>query len=171
MIDTFETARLTAERLRPSHVEELDAMHRDARVMATLSGTRTREQTERFLHESLAHWDEHGYGLWIFRDRSDGVFVGRAGIRHVDVGGNHEVELAYALRFEYWNRGLATELAQALLNTAWRDLNLDNLVCFTLTTNLRSRRVMEKVGFVYERDVVHGELPHALYRMFRPLPD
>jgi RimJ/RimL family protein N-acetyltransferase len=40
-----------------------------------------------------------------------------------------------------------------------------DLVCFTLTTNHASQRVMEKVGFRYERDVLHAGLPHVLYRL------
>jgi RimJ/RimL family protein N-acetyltransferase len=168
MIDAFETTRLTAERLRADHFDELDRMHCDVRVMATLNGTRTAEQTHYFLADALEHWDRHGFGLWIFRDRTDGQFVARAGIRHVDVGGQHEIEIAYALRWEYWNRGFATEIAHALVAIAWNSLELAELVCFTMTTNAGSRRVMEKAGFTYECDVTHAELPHVLYRLRRP---
>jgi [ribosomal protein S5]-alanine N-acetyltransferase len=77
------------------------------------------------------------------------------------VGGNVEVELAYALVAEYWDRGLATEM----LAVAFEHLGLTELVCFTLTANRASRRVMEKVGFEYERDVVHAGQPHVLYRL------
>lgn len=165
MIETFETERLTAERLRPEHVEELEVMHTNPRVMATLSGTRTSEQTRQFLSGSLDHWDQRGYGLWVFRDRSTGRFAGRGGIRHVHVGGKDEVELAYALMEEYWRQGLATEMARALLKIAFEELGLNELVCFTMQTNLASQRVMQKVGFQYERDVVHADLPHVLYRL------
>jgi len=34
-----------------------------------------------------------------------------------------------------------------------------------LPTNKASRRVMEKVGFQYEKDVVWADLPHVLYRL------
>jgi RimJ/RimL family protein N-acetyltransferase len=39
------------------------------------------------------------------------------------------------------------------------------VVCFTLTTNRASQRVMEKAGFEYERDIVHAGLPHVFYRI------
>ena len=68
------------------------------------------------------------------------------------MGGNDEVELAYALMAEYWGRGLATEMAKAILNVAFEQLGLTDLVCFTLTTNRASQRVMEKAGFECERD-------------------
>ena len=168
MTETFHTDRLLAERLHTEHFDELCWMHRDPRVMATLGlngGVLSDEETQRFLRRHLDHWDCHGYGLWTFRDKTDGRFVGRAGLYNTHVGGNDEVELAYALMAEYWNRGLATEMAEAILSVAFERLGMTDLVCFTLTTNLASQRVMEKAGFEYEREVVHAGLPHVLYRI------
>ena len=168
----FRTERLIAERLRADHFDELRRMRRDPRVMATLApagakdgGILYDEETRRFLRRHLDHWDRHGYGLWAFRDRADGRFVGRAGLYNTHVGGNEEVELAYALVAEYWGKGLATEMARAILAVAFEKLGMTDLVCFTLTTNRASQRVMEKAGFEYERDVVHAGLPHVLYRI------
>jgi [ribosomal protein S5]-alanine N-acetyltransferase len=172
LVEAFRTERLIAERLRDEHFDELRRMHRDPRVMATLApagapngGLLSEEETRQFLRRHLDHWNRHGYGLWVFRDREDGQFVGRAGLHNTHVGGNEEVELAYALMTEYWNRGLATEMAEAILRVAFEQLHMTDLVCFTLTTNRASRRVMEKTGFEYERDVVHAGLPHVLYRI------
>jgi [ribosomal protein S5]-alanine N-acetyltransferase len=159
-------------RLRAEHSDALLQMHRDLRVMATLApagapngGVLSDEETWRFLRRHLDHWDRRGYGLWAFRDKTDGRFVGRAGLYSTHVGGNDEVELAYALMAEYWNRGLATEMAEAILRVAFERLGMTDLVCFTLTTNRASQRVMEKARFEYEREVVHAGLPHVLYRI------
>jgi RimJ/RimL family protein N-acetyltransferase len=83
-------------------------------------------------------------------------------------GGRDEVELAFALCAEYWGRGLATEMAAAILAVAFERLGLEEVVCFTLTTNRASQRVMEKVGFRFEREVLDGRLPHVLYRLAAP---
>ena len=163
--ESFRTDRLVAERLRAEDLGDLRNMHGDPRVMATLGGVRSDSQTRRFLDQNLKHWARHGYGLWMFRDRSDGRFVGRGGLRHVHVGGRDEVELAYALMPEFWCRGLATEMARAILDVAVRQLGLTDIVCFTMTTNQASRRVMEKVGFAFERDIVYAECPHVLCRL------
>ncbi len=101
----------------------------------------------------------------MFRDRADGRFVGRAGLHNTHVGGNDEVELAYALMAEFWGKGLATEMAQEIVTVAFERLGMTDVVCFTLTTNRASQRVMEKARFEYERDVVHAGLPHVLYRI------
>jgi [ribosomal protein S5]-alanine N-acetyltransferase len=171
MIERFRTDRLKAERLRLEHFDDFHRMHRDPRVMATLApagapgGVLSDEETLRFLRRHLNHWERHGYGLWAFRDRADNRFVGRAGLYNTYVGGNDEVELAYALMAEYWSKGLATEMARAIVAVAFERLSLTDLVCFTLTINRASQRVMEKTGFEYEREVVHAGSPHELYRI------
>lgn len=165
LIETFRTTRLIATRLREEDFGELVRMHRDLRFMAALGGLRCENETQQFLCKNLDHWSRHGYGLWVFRDQTDGRFVSRGGLRNVYVGGNEEVELAYALRAEYWGLGLATEMALAILQVGFQQLGIQDVVCFTLTTNSASQRVMEKVGFRYERDLVHADLPHVLYRI------
>lgn len=165
MIDRFATPRLLAERIDVRHLGDLTRMHRDERVMATLGGTRSEDESERFLCQSVEHWTRHGFGLWVLGDRQDGRFVGRAGLRHVHVGGADEVELAYALMAEFWGRGLATEASTAILELALGEGRLPEVVAFTLIANLGSRRVMEKLGFRFEREIDHAGLPHVLYRL------
>jgi RimJ/RimL family protein N-acetyltransferase len=164
MLDSFLTDRLIAERLQEDHLDDLCRMHQDPRVMATLGGLRSEDETRQAHRRNLEHWERHGYGLWAFRDRTDRRFAGRGGLRRVLVEGAEEVELAYAFIPEFWGRGLATEMARAILVLAFEHLGLNDVVCFTLPTNLASRRVMEKAGFTYERDVIHADLPHVLYR-------
>jgi [ribosomal protein S5]-alanine N-acetyltransferase len=172
LIERFRTDRLLAECLRHEHFDELRRMHSDPRVMVTLApagvkdgGVLSDEETLQFLRRHLDHWERHGYGLWAFWDRTNGRFVGRAGLYNTRVGGNDEVELAYALMAEYWGKGLATEMARAILEVAFERLGMTDLVCFTLTTNRASQRVMEKARFGHEREVVHAGSPHVLYRI------
>jgi RimJ/RimL family protein N-acetyltransferase len=65
---------------------------------------------------------------------------------------------------ERWGEGLATELAQASIQSAFGPLGMRSIIAFTLPHNRASRRVMVKTGFEYERDIVHVGLPHVLYR-------
>jgi RimJ/RimL family protein N-acetyltransferase len=37
-----------------------------------------------------------------------------------------------------------------------------------MSHNVRSRHVMEELGFVYEREFVRDDQPHFLYRLVRP---
>ncbi len=94
--------------------------------------------------------------------------VGRGGLQHTYVPGLNAIEVAWAIVPARWNQGLATELAAASVQTAFEMLGLRELVALTLAENIASRRVMEKSGFRFERDIDHVGLPHALYRQPAP---
>lgn len=164
-IDTFQTQRMIAERLRETDLGLLRRMHRDPKVMETLGGVRSEAQTLEFLEQNLSHWDEYGYGLWVFRTKKDGRFVGRGGLRNVRMGDSTEVELAYALMAEFWGLGLATEMAQAILTIAFTRLGRTSVIAFSLPSNGASRRVMDKVGCRFERGTTRAGIPHVLYRV------
>ncbi|MEH1832455.1 MAG: GNAT family N-acetyltransferase [Nostoc sp.] len=140
-------------------------MKLNSTVMATLAGVRSDKQTQEFLKENLNHWKRYGYGLWIFRDKVKNQFVGRGGLRNVHIADNDEVELAYSLMTEFWGKGLATEMGETILKVGFEQLGLTEVVCFTTTTNRASQRVMEKLGFQYERNLIHADLHHVFYRL------
>jgi ribosomal-protein-alanine N-acetyltransferase len=139
-------------------------MHQDPKVMAMLGGPKTPEEAERWLTENLTHWSEHGFGIWIFRTASDGRFVGRSGLRRVAVGGGSEVELAYALVAKRWGVGLATEMATKILDAETKRTGVDNVITLIDANNTGSRRVAEKLGFQFEREVLWKGLPAMLGR-------
>jgi [ribosomal protein S5]-alanine N-acetyltransferase len=167
-IETFSTERLTAERLRPEHLSDYVRLFQDVRVMESLSPDGKplpAAEVARWLQLSLDQWDRHHYGYWVIRTKDGNRFAGRAGLKSVDMLGKNEVELAYALLPEFWGQGFATEISTAILELAFKTIGLTEVVCFTLTTNLASQRVMKKVGFQFERDGVHVDLPHVFYRL------
>ena len=139
-------------------------MHRDAAVMAQVGGVRDDAQTGAYLARNLQHWADHGFGLWILRERGGGEPVGRAVLRHLLVEGVDEVEVGYAFYQAFWGRGLATEVATACLELGRRELHLATIVAVTSPANLASQRVLQKVGLDYERDFTHEGALSSLFR-------
>lgn len=166
-MNTVQTPRLLLCRMTADDLDDLTRLHLDPRVMATLGGVRSPEETREWLAQKLEHWRKHGFGLWLARERETGQFAGRGGLQHVEIDGRDEIEVGYCFRAEFWGRGLATEMATESIRVAFEVLDLPEIVCFTLTTNLASERVMQKVGFRYERDLLYKELPHVFYRLRR----
>ena len=165
-MNELNTRRLTGTPAAAGDFADLRRLHVDPRVMATLSADGYRfseEQTRAFLKNAGEHWKLHGFGLWIFRERAGGAFIGYGGIRHAIVEGRDEIELAYAVRSDHWRKGLATEISIAALKWGFDTMHLDRIVAFTLPHNRASRGVMENCGFTYQRDIVHAGLPHVLY--------
>jgi RimJ/RimL family protein N-acetyltransferase len=164
-LDELLTARMRLMRLTPADGADLLAMHNNPRVSPTLGGPATEEEGRIRLARHLEHWGHHGWGYWIARDRTTNAFLGRGGLRHQSIDGRDEVELGYGFAPEAWGRGLATELARESVRVAFDVLKLPELICFTLPTNRASQRVMEKVGFTFEREGVWADLPHVFYRL------
>lgn len=156
--------------LRPPESRDESGYRRllfDAAVAAWLRPEPLRPFTEAdppaLLVRDLRHWEAHGWGPWVVED-GDGAFAGRAGLNTAHVEGEQVVELAWAIVAAAQGRGLASGAARAAV-TAARDLGLGEVVSFTLPDNVASRRVMEKAGLAYDRDILRAGLPHVLYRL------
>ena len=162
--DEVLTDRMVLRRPIPDDLDELATMLGDPRVGRWLGGVADRARTAEMLARWIAHWDAHRFGLWCARDRETGAFVGRGGLLATIVGGAGAIEAGWTIAPNRWGEGLATELGTASIQVAERELRVSELVSFTLPDNVASRRVMEKLGFSYARDVTHAGLPHVLYR-------
>ena len=84
------------------------------------------------------------------------------------------------LNYDAWGKGFATEGARFILRGAFEEIRLEEVYSFTTPGNMRSRRVMEKLGLrrAPERDFEHPYLPaghplrqHIVHMINRPLWD
>jgi len=142
-------------------------MMQDKDFIACFGIACNQERIYQVLVEDMAHWDQHGFGAWMWYD-NEHQFIGRAGLKSKVIENNHEVELAYAIIPDVWGRGFAIEMGAAAIDFAFNTIHLSNLICFTTTTNQQSLRVMEKLGFQYEKDFIYYELPVKLHRLQNP---
>jgi ribosomal-protein-alanine N-acetyltransferase len=87
------------------------------------------------------------------------------------------VEIGWRLATACWGHGYATEAARAALAFGFNALGLDEIVALTAPDNLRSRRVMERIGMTRNPadDFDHPVIPEGhplrrciLYRIARP---
>ncbi|MBP0002006.1 MAG: GNAT family N-acetyltransferase [Cyanobacteria bacterium SID2] len=166
-IETLETDRTISHRLQPEDRTVLQKIWSDRNVAKTLSadGQPFPEATiQQKLQRMLNHWETYQFGVWIFREKPIDRSIGYCGLKHSLVDGVEEIELLYAVVSERWGNGFATEMGTAVLNVGFETLHLSEIVCFTLTTNRASQRVMEKLGFHHDRAFLHVGLPHILYR-------
>ena len=164
-MDSFATPRLNATRLAREDLADLAALHLDEEVSRFLGGVRTPEVTSAYIDTNMRHWDEHGLGLWTLRS-ADGAFMGRAGLRYVDLEGVRELEIAYALAKPAWGQGIATEIAQVLVDI-WEARDDPSLVGIVVKGNRPSENVLQKAGLSYERDAVFHDAACGVFRRVR----
>jgi [ribosomal protein S5]-alanine N-acetyltransferase len=158
------TPRLRGRPLAETDFDDLYELHRDNRVLAAFGAEPgTVEDAHEFVDRKLAHWRKHGFGIWMFRG-PDGVFVGRCGIHRWRFEDRDEVELGYIVRSDLWSNGYATEIGAAVVGYAFSVLGFPELVGFTRPANVRSRRVLEKLGFTFDRSFVADGEESVLYR-------
>ncbi|HTX29915.1 MAG TPA: GNAT family N-acetyltransferase [Solirubrobacteraceae bacterium] len=165
-LERVETPRLVCERLRMEHLPEISPLLRDPQVAEWLwpHGGPSEQDVIDGTRQKEDHWERYGFGIWLLRDIGTGKAVGWGGLQWTYVAELDEVEVAWAITPERWRQGLATEMAQAAIASAFGPLGLREIIAFTLPNNIASRRVMEKSGFLYEGEIVHALLPHVLYR-------
>ena len=161
--EPFRTARLIAERLHEDHLADLVALHLDSDVSRYLGGVRSPEATKAYLATNMAHWEQHGFGLWVLRTLT-GEFAGRAGLRQVVVDDKEEIEIAYTFKRALWGQGLASEITQALMDLGLVQLRLPSLVGLVSVENAASRRVLEKANFTLERSTIWRGEKIVVYR-------
>ena len=130
----------------------------------------TAGETDVFLEQIRLHFDRHGFGLWAVALKATDEFAGFIGLSVPSFEAHFTpcVEIGWRLAPRFWNRGLATEGAAAVLAFAHDNLGLEQVVSFTSVENLASRRVMEKIGMIRDLrgDFDHPRLPkeHPLCR-------
>ncbi len=163
----IETARLVGQRITAADQDDMCRLHSDPEVMATLGGLRSDDETAAFVARFSAHWDEHGFGLWMFRDRESGAFRGRGGLQWTEAPGERCVEVGWAFLPEVWGQGLATEIGRASLDVAFDELCLATVWSVTMMTNRASRRVMEMLGLRYSHEGPYAGLDHVFQRIDR----
>jgi ribosomal-protein-alanine N-acetyltransferase len=164
IIPTVETARLLLRPLSTSDLGDYTPLiFADAEVMRYLPqrDLAPRERAERTIVFFSNHWSQHGYGVWAVTDKHTGQFIGHCGLNFVPDAG--EVEVLYALRKDRWGKGLATEAAWASARFGFEVANLERLIALATPENIASRRVMEHLGFKYEKGVHYFGLVLVYY--------
>ena len=168
----LRTDRLLLRRWREADREPFAAMNADPVVMEHFPSPLSREQSDALVDRIEAHFDEHGFGLWVVE--ADGRFLGFTGLQWAtwEADFTPALEIGWRLARSAWGAGCATEAAVAALQRGFDDV--DSIVSLTAASNERSERVMQRLGMRREGEFDHPRLEagsplrrHVLYRADR----
>ena len=174
----IETERMVLRAWQMSDRAEFARLNSDVRVMEFMPACLSTAESDLFFDRIQHHFQKYGFGLYVAELREGRRFVGTVGLMVPQFEAHFApcVEIGWRLTADCWGRGLATEGARAVVQHAFESLNLESLVSFTVPANVRSRRVMEKIGMSRESadNFEHPKLPeghplrpHVLYRLSR----
>ena len=136
------------------------------RVMEYFPAPLTREESAAFFGHIREEFQTEGFGLYAVERISDGSQLGYTGLHRVTFDGLcGQIEVIWRLRADAWGNGYAPEAAQACLTLAAK-LGIEEIIAFTAVANLRSQRVMQKIGMECVAQFNHPTLPegHPLRR-------
>ena len=173
---SIETDRLILRRWRDADVEPFVEMNADPKVMEFFPDVMTVEETQESVERYRRHFDDHGFGFWVAELKGSDSFAGVIGMAHTrfDSHFTPAVEVGWRLAAKHWGNGYAPEGALAAIDFAFRYVGLKEVVAMTAAGNLKSRRVMEKIGMTRDAkdDFDHPLVPsdhftfrHVLYRI------
>lgn len=173
---TFETSRLTLRPWRDADIPHWVAMNADPRVMEFFPSTYSEEYAKEVAERLAAQLERDGAGWWIAEIKDGNRFAGTIALQKVPFEAHFTPahEIGWRLAHDAWGHGYATEGARAVLEHAFGPMRLEEIVAMTAEINVRSQRVMERLGMT--RDVVddfaHPRLEegdrlkrHVLYRL------
>jgi RimJ/RimL family protein N-acetyltransferase len=179
-IQVLQTSRLHLRDWRGSDLPAHAAMNADPQVTEFLPALNRAESDQR-VARIREHFNLHGFGQWAVELIDGETFIGSVGLSVASFPAHFTpcVEVGWRLAYEHWGRGYATEAATAAIEFGFETLKLDEIVSFTVPENLRSRRVMERLGMTcseaddFEHPLLaegHRLRRHVLYRLSRARP-
>ncbi len=172
----LQTERLLLRRWQFSDIEPFAAMNADPDVMEHFPALLSTIESTTLIERSERRFEDRSYGLWAVELAGQAPFIGCVGLApvEIDVVFAPAVEIVWRLAREHWGEGLATEAAVAAMSYGFDELELPEIVAYTAAGNMRSRRVMARLGMLRDvaEDFLHPSLPadhplapHVLYRM------
>ena len=176
------TERLLLRRWRDSDLDPFAALNADPIVMEHFPARLTRAESDAMVERIEAGFRTRGFGNWAVEIPGVADFIGYVGLSvpSYDTPFMPAVEVGWRLDHRYWGKGYATEGARAALAFGFREAGLSEIVSFTVPANVRSWRVMERLGMTRDPadDFDHPMLPpghplrrHVLYRLSRSAYD
>jgi len=145
---------LTTPRLIVRNWQETDRqlfreINADPVVMAFFPFRRTDAEADALRTKVTQAITETGLGFYCLELRETTEPIGFCGLSHPDlpeVFAEDTVEIGWRLAARFWGKGYATEAAVALLDFAFTERQLDEIVSFAVAGNDRSTAVMRRIG-------------------------
>ena len=177
----LETPRLTLRRWQEADRAPFAEMNADPAVMHYFEAPFTRQQSDEAIDRYLTAFDRDGFSFFAATLRDTGDFIGTIGLQIMRFAvpdlPQPAVEIGWRLTQSAQGKGLATEGARTIVDFAFNQLGLHEVVAITALPNRASRHVMEKLGMAHrpELDFDHPRVPaghqyqrHTLYSLRNP---
>ncbi len=144
----LETERLILRDWKDEDIAPFARMNADPIVMEYFPRRLDEKATARLVGRFQDHFEKHGYGPYAIELKKTGEFIGFVGLHDVEFQAafTPATEIAWRLDYGHWGQGYATEAARAVLDLAFNQLSLKEIVAFAVYDNEAAIHIMEKLG-------------------------
>ena len=112
--------------------------------------TKTKEDARKIITDIwLPEYKKYGYARYALIHKADDKLIGFCGLKYEPR--LEGPDIGYRMLPEYWGKGLGTEAAKATLEYAVQTLGLKKIFGEAVAENVASCRILEKLGFVFEK--------------------
>ena len=163
----IETERLLLRLFEAADLDTAYIIFNDADVQKYLSAKnkRSREKMEVLLNKSVNYWQTRGFGMLCVADKTTNKMIGYCGFQTFD--GTSNIEIGFGFLKDCWGKGIATEAAKACLKFAFENLSLEKIYAATVSENIASQKVLEKINMKYDEKTIHYEMDLLLFSISR----
>lgn len=143
-----ETERLILRSWQEDDREPFALMNADPKVMEYFPSLCSRQKSDYIIDYSNDEIEDSGYGFWAAQRKDTNQFIGFIGLHQFneDLPFCPMVEIGWRLAKEHWGQGFATEGAKESLSIGFSQLSLKSIYSMSVLDNLKSQRVMSKIG-------------------------
>ncbi len=169
----LHTKRLLLRQWNEEDLPPFAAMNADPHVMEHFPAPLTEKMSDTLARRIMHGLQTKPFGLWAVE--VNGTFIGFVGLDEPTFTAHFTpcIEIGWRLTYDAWGHGYAFESATRVLHYAQAGLKFEEVVSFTSKKNIRSIRLMKKLGMTRDpkEDFLHPKLPadhplapHVLYR-------
>ncbi|MBS1610031.1 MAG: GNAT family N-acetyltransferase [Bacteroidetes bacterium] len=127
------------------------------------------KECEKWYQYQFYRYENDKGGMNALIEKESGRLIGHCGLLVQTVDNITELEIAYSLLPEFWNKGYATEAASKCRDYAFENDFSDSLISIISLTNIPSEKVALKIGMSVDKQTIYHHNEVNIFRVNKPL--
>lgn len=160
----METSRLLFR--RPTEMDTLiiSNLWKDEQVRTFLGGIVLNNVINEKITAIQHHWDQYQFGFFVVVGKNNKEIIGVCGPHHSE---EENIEISYMFFPQFWGKGFAQESVKSVINYCFQVLNIEKLIAITQEANLRSCRLLEKIGMKHTNSFERFDAIQRKYKVLK----
>ncbi len=140
-----QSDRLVLDRPQKNDFIRFYEIHSDPQTnLFNPNGPMNMEKAKTAFIEMMEHWDNHGFGTWVIKEKGAATIIGFGGLSFRMYGDELKLNLGYRFDKDFWGKGYATELSKHAIHFGFIELQVEQIFAVVRPKHEVSIKVLEK---------------------------